>query len=167
LKDASGFKIYSIWLIALLLACSIFLTSCFGDDNSNSTISSTQDSPITPIGVPATCLTVHSPTLLKLSDGHYQLIDEINNCAGKEAGPLKVAAQITAGTTMHSVSLFGTSVISPNGKALYRTYSGKPDSKDKEIDFLSPASSPADVIVLVTLNGTQQGEWDGQVTIPF
>src|SRR5450759_802463 len=56
LKNAPGFKDYPIFLITLLLACTVFIVSCSGDTNSNS--SSTSPAPITPIGAQATCLTL-------------------------------------------------------------------------------------------------------------
>lgn len=167
MKSASGFKLYSLYLIALLLASTVFLAGCFGDDSSNTTsTSNTQNTAITPIGMPTTCLKVDSPSLVKLHDGHYKLVDVINNCGGKDAGPLKITAEIDTQTTKHSTNLIGPPIIPANGKAMYQTYTGRSGSKDKEIDFLSPTSSPANIIILVTLNGTMQGEWDGQVTIP-
>ena len=167
MKDAPGFRAYPILLIALLLACTVFLASCFGDGDSNSTsTSNTQASAITPIGVPETCLTVNSPSLVKLADGFYQLVDVINNCGGKDAGPLQITAQIDAGTTKQSTNLIGPATISANGKAMYITPRGQTGETNKEIHFLAPSSPSAVVTVLVTIKGAVQGEWDGQVTIP-
>ncbi len=170
LKNAPGFKVHPIFLIALL-ACTVFLTSCFGDTNSNpspaSSASNTLTSAITPIGAQATCLTVLSPSLVKLADGHYKLVDEIDNCSGKDVGPLKITTQIDAGTTQQSTSLMGPATIPAHGKAMYSTFTGQTGGTNKEIHFLlSPASPSAVVTVLVMINGAEQGEWDGQVTIP-
>ena len=165
LKNVSRIKIYSILYAALLLTSCLSLASCFGD-SSNTTASNTQDSAITPIGVPATCLTVHPPALVKLSDGHYKLIDEINNCGAKDAGPLDVTVQIIAGSATHNASFVGPSGIPANGKALYQTYVGRATSQEKEIDYPSPVASPANVMISVTFNKVVQGEWDGQVAIP-
>jgi len=170
LKDAPGFKVHPIFLIALLLACTVFLASCFGDTSSNSSpVSSTSNtltSAITPIGAQATCLTVNSPSLVKLTDGHYKLVDEIDNCSGKDVGPLKITTQIDAGTTQQSTSLTGPATIPANGKAMYSTFTGQTGGTNKEIHFLSPSSPSAVITVLVMINGAVQGEWDGQVTIP-
>jgi len=167
LKDAPGFKLYPILHITLLLACTVFLTSCFGDGSSNSSSTTNiQASAITPIGVPAACLTVNSPSLVKLGDGFFQLVDVIYNCGGKDAGPLQITAQIDAGTTKQSTNLIGPATISANGKAIYSTSTKKTSETNKEIHFLAPTSSPADITVLVMIKGAVQGEWDGQVTIP-
>jgi len=169
LKDAPGFRVYPILLIALLLACTVFLASCFGDGDSNSSSNSnTQASAITPIGVPKTCLTVNSPSLVKLADRFYQLVDVIDNCGGKEAGPLQITVQIDAGTTKQSMNLIGPTTIPANGKAMYSTFRGQTGETNKEIHFhfLTPSSPSAVVTVLVTIKGAVQGEWDGQVTIP-
>ncbi len=169
LKDAPGFKVHPIFLIALL-ACTVFLASCFGDTSSNpspaSSTSNTLTSAITPIGAQATCLTVNSPSLVKLTDGHYKLVDEIDNCSGKDVGPLKITTQIDAGTTQQSTSLTGPATIPANGKAMYSTFTGQTGGTNKEIHFLSPSSPSAVITVLVMINGAVQGEWDGQVTIP-
>ena len=166
MKNAPDFKIYSLLLIALLFACSMFLSGCFGDSSSNSTTLNTQASAITPIGVPKTCLTVNSPTLVKLGDGFYQLVDVIDNCGGKDAGPLQITAQIDAGTIQQSANLIGPATISANGKAIFSTSKQKTSETNKEIHFLAPTSSPTNITVLVMIKGALQGEWDGQVTIP-
>jgi hypothetical protein len=168
LKNAPGFKQHPIFLIALLLACSVFFASCNGDTSSNSSPipSNTQTSAITPIGAQATCLTVHSPSLVKLADGNYELVDEIDNCSRKDAGPLKITAQINTETTKQSTNLMGPATIPANGKAMYHTFTGQTGSTNKEIHFPSPSSSSAFVTVSLTINGAIQGEWDGQVMIP-
>jgi hypothetical protein len=169
LKNIPGFKEHPIFLIALL-ACTVFLASCFGDTSSNSSptslASNTQTSAITPIGALATCLTVNSPSLVKLADGHYKLVDEIDNCGGKDAGPLKITTQIDTQTTKQSTNLLGSATIPANGKAMYSMFTGQTGGTNKEIHFLSPSPPSAVVTVLVTINGAIQGEWDGQVTIP-
>ncbi len=169
MKYAPGFKKHPVFLI-VLLACTVFFTSCSDDTSSNSSpiplASNTQASAITPIGAQATCLTINSPSLVKLADGHYKLVDEINNCGRKVAGSLKITTQIDTETTKHSTNLIGPSTIPANGKAMYQTYTGRTRSTDKEIDFLSPTSPYAVITVLVTIKGAVQGEWDGQVMIP-
>ena len=167
MKDVSGFKPYNIVLIALMIASAMLLASCFGDGNSNSSSNSnTQASAITPIGVPPTCLTVRPPSLVKLADGHYKLIEEINNCGGKMAGPLDVNAQIATGTTMQNANLVGPAMIVANSGALYSSSGGQKNETSKELHFVAPVSSSALVTILVTMKGSVQGEWDGQVTIP-
>jgi hypothetical protein len=170
LKYPRVFKKHPIFLIALLLACTVVFASCSEDTSSNSSsilpASNTQTSAITPIGAQATCLTINSPSLVKLADGHYKLIDEIKNCGGRVAGPLKITTQIDTETTKHSSILLGPVTIPANGQAMYQTFAGRTGSTNKEIDFLSPASTSAVITVLVTINGAVQGEWDGQVTIP-
>lgn len=170
LKNAPGFKEHPILLIALLLACTVFFASCSGDTSSNSSptppASNTQTSAITPIGAVAICLTVNSPSLVKLADGHYKLVDEIDNCSGKDAGPLQITTQIDTQTTKQSTNLMGPATIPAHGKAMYHTFTGQTGGTNKEIHFPSPSSSSALVMVLVTINGAVQGEWDGQVTIP-
>jgi hypothetical protein len=158
LKNAPGFKQHPIFLIALLLACTVFFASCSGDTSSNSSPipSNTQTSAITPIGAQATCLTVHSPSL----------VDEIDNCGGKDAGPLKITTQINTQATKLSTNLMGTAIIPANGKAMYHTFTGQTGGTNKEIHFLSLPSPSVFVTVSVTINGAIQGEWDGQVTIP-
>jgi hypothetical protein len=169
-KNAPGFKEVPILLIALLLACAVFFASCSGDTSSNASpsppASTTQTSAITPIGAQATCLTIHSPSLVKLADGQYELVDEIDNCAGKDAGPLKITTQIETETTTQSPKLMGPATILANRKAMYHTFAGQTGGTSKEIHFPSPSSSSAVVTVSVTINGAVQGEWDGQVTIP-
>lgn len=171
MKDAPGFKVYPVLLIALLLACTVFLASCFGDDSSNPSLaspaSSTQASAITPVGAPATCLTVNSPSLVKLADRFYQLVDVIDNCGGKDLGPLQITVQIDAGTTKQSTNLPGPATIPAHGKAMYSTSGGQTGETNNEIHFLlAPSSSSAVITILVTIKGTVQGEWDGQITIP-
>ena len=167
MKKAAGFKAHSIFLLTLLLACVIFLAGCIGDSGSNSSPSSNaQSSPITPVGAPATCLTVHSPSLVKLSDGNYELMDEIDNCGGNAAGPLKVTAQIDVqNTKQQSASLSGLTMIPAHGNALYHTFTGQTGGTNKELQFRSSSPSAA-VTILATINGSEQGEWDGQVAIP-
>ena len=167
LKDVSGFKIYNIVLIALMIACAVLLASCFGDNNgTSSSNSNTQALAITPIGAPPTCLTVHPPSLVKLTDGHYKLVEEINNCGGKMAGPLDVNAQIAVGTTMQNANLVGPAMIVANSKATYSSSGGQKNEATNELKFVDPVSSSALVTILVTMKGSVQGEWDGQVTIP-
>jgi hypothetical protein len=169
LKNAPGFKEHPLFLIALLLACTIIFASCGDDITSNSLpppASNTQASAITPIGAQSTCLTVNAPSLLKLADGNYQVVDEIDNCGEKNAGPLKIVIQVNTRTTKQSMNLLGPATIAANGKALCRTFAGQVGGTNKEIHFSSPSPSSAIVTILVTINGTLQGEWDGQVTIP-
>ncbi len=170
MKNAPGFKEHAIFLIALLLACTVFFASCSGDTSSNLSptplASNTQTSAITPIGAPATCLTINSPSLVKLTDGNYELVDEIDNCSGKDAGPLKITTQIDTETTKQSTNLMGPATIPAHGKAMYHTFTGQTGGTNKEIHFPSPSSPSAVVTVLATINGAVQGEWDGQVTIP-
>ena len=159
MKNAPGFKDHPLFLIALLLACTIIFASCGDDVTSNS-------SAITPIGAQATCLTVNTPSLLKLADGNYQVVDEIDNCGKKNAGPLKIVIQVDTRTTKQSMNLLGPATIAAYGKALCRTFAGRAGGTNKEIHFPSPLPLSAIVTVLVMINGTMQGEWDGQVTIP-
>ncbi len=170
LKNVPGFKEHPIFLIALLLACIVFFASCSGDTSSNSSpippASNTQTSDITPIGAQATCLAINSPSLVKLTDGNYKLVDEIDNCSRKNAGSLKITTQIDAETTKLSTNLIGPATIPANGKAMYHTFTGQTGGMNKEIHFPSPSSPSAIVTVLATINGAVQGEWDGQVTIP-
>jgi hypothetical protein len=165
LKNAPSFKEHPIFLIALLLACTVFFASCSGDTSGNSS-SNTHTSAIAPIGAQATCLTMNLPSLVKLADGHYKLVDEIDNCSGKDAGPLKITTQIDTKTTKQSTNLMGPATISANGKARYHTFTGQTGGTNKEIHFPSPSPPSAIVTVLATINGAVQGEWDGQVTIP-
>jgi hypothetical protein len=166
LKGVSVFKTYYIVLIVLMIACAMLLASCFGDSDSSSS-SNSQASSITPIGVPPTCLTVHPPLLLKLADGQYKLVEEINNCGGKVAGPLDVTAQIAMGKTTQNANLAGPAMIVANNKAIYSSSGGQKNEMSKELHFIAPISSSALVTVLVTMKGSVQGEWDGQVTVPI
>src|SRR6266852_8734179 len=170
LKDAPGFKVHPIFLITLLLACTVFFASCSGDTSSNSSptppASNTLTSAITPIGAQATCLTIHSPLLVKLADGNYELVDEIDNCSSKDAGPLKITTYINTETTKQSTNLIGPATILANRKVIYHTFTGQTGDTNKEIHFPSPPSPSALVTISVTINGAIQGEWDGQVTIP-
>jgi hypothetical protein len=170
LKNAPGFKEHHLFLIPLLLACTIFFASCGDDITSNSSpippAPNSQASAITPIGAQATCLTVNAPSLVKLADGNYQVVDEIDNCGGKNAGPLKIVTQVDTQTSKQSMNLLGPDTIAAYGKALCRTFAGQAVGINKEIHFPSHSPSSAIVTVLVTINGTVQGEWDGQVTIP-
>jgi hypothetical protein len=170
LKHAPGFKEHPILLIALFLACAVFFASCSGDISSNASsiapASKIQTATIIPIGAQATCLTIHSPSLVKLADGQYELVDEIDNCAGKDAGPLKITSQIETETTTQSPKLMGPATILANRKAMYHTFAGQTGGTSQEIHFPSPLASSAVVTVSVTINGAVQGEWDGQVTIP-
>ena len=162
-------KEHRLFLVVLLLACTIFFAS-YGDDiisNSSPTpTTNTQAPAITPIGEQATCLTVNVPSLLKLADGNYQIVDEIDNCGDKNAGHLKMVTQVETQTTKQSMDLLGPATIAAHGKALCRTFAGQAGGTNKEIHFPSPSPSSVIVTVLVTINGTIQGEWDGQVTIP-
>jgi hypothetical protein len=168
LKYAPGLKKHPVFLIALLLTCTMFFASCSGDATSNASPipPASQAAVITPIGALVTCLTVNSPSLVKLADGNYKLVDEINNCGGKGAGPLTITTQIDAGTAKHSTNLLGPLTIPAHGKATYQTFTGRTSATKKEIDFLAPTLPPAVITIWVTMNGTLQGEWDGQVTIP-
>jgi hypothetical protein len=169
LKDVTGFRAHPIFLIVLLLACTVFLASCFGDTSSNSSPTlpaSHAQTPITPIGVPATCLTIHSPSLVKLPDGNYELVDEFDNCGSKDAGPFKVTTQIDTKTTKQSTNLIGPATLPAHTKALFHTFKGQAGSTKKEIQFRSLPASSAVVTILATINGAIQGEWDGQVPVP-
>lgn len=167
MKNTPGYKEHPIFLIALLLVCTMFFASCSGDSSSNSSpASNTQTSAITPIGAQATCLTVNSPSLVKLADGNYELVDEIDNCGGKDAGPLQITTQINTQATKLSMNLMGPATIPAKGKAMYHTFTGQTAGTNKEIHFPSPPSPSALVTVSVMINGAIQGEWDGQVTIP-
>jgi hypothetical protein len=170
LKNADGFKEHPLFLIALLLACTIFFASCGDNTTSNSSpippASNTQASAITPIGAQVTCLTVNAPSLVKLADGNYQVADEIGNCGENNAGPLTLGIQVHTQATKQSMNFLGPATIAAHGKALYRTFAGQAGGANKEIQFPSPSPSSAIVTVVVTINGTVQGEWDGQVTIP-
>ena len=166
MKSIAGCKVHSLFLFTLLLACTVYLAGCIGDTGSGSSSSSnTQASAITPIGVLPTCLTVHPPSLMKLADGNYELIDEIENCGGNEAGPLKIAAQVDTQNTKQSVDLTGPTMLPAHGNSLYHTFSSQAGGTNKEVQFRSTSSSAA-VTILVTINGSEQGEWDGQVAIP-
>ena len=160
LKNKAGFSEYRLLFVLLLLSCAVFFASCGGDAgaNSSSVSGSSTQVPLTPIGEPATCLTVKSPSLLKLADGNYKLGDEIDNCGGKSAASLKVTLQINAQT----INLLGPATIPARGKATYSTFSSQ---TGKEIHFPSRSSS-AVVTILATINSSMQGEWDGEVTIP-
>jgi len=155
LKKTFVCKGYPAFLIALLLSCTAFLASCSGDTSSNS-------SAITPIGVPAACLTLNPPSLVKLADGNYKLVDQINNCGGKDAGPLQVTVQIDQQT----MNLLGPTTIPANGKATYNTFTGQTAETNKEIHFSSPLPPSTALTVLATINSKVLGEWDGEVTIP-
>jgi hypothetical protein len=156
LKNALRIKKNPLFLIMLLLSCIVFFASCSAGTSNNSSSTSTA---ITPIGAPTTCLTINSPSLVKLPDGNYKLVDEIDNCGNKDAGPLKVTVQIDKAT----MDLLGPATIPAKGKAMYNTFTGE---ANKEIHFPSPTPSSANVTILATINGGVQGEWDGQVTIP-
>lgn len=154
-------------LIMLLLACTLFLASCNvnGSGSSADTSTATPTTPITPIGAATTCLTVNSPTLTKLADGNYQLADNINNCGGKDAGPLKIAVQISAKKMHLETSLLGPATIPAHGKVAYRSFTGQANGANKEIHFAAPKPASATITVSVTINGNMQGEWDGEVSI--
>ena len=170
MKNTPDLKDHPLFLIALLLACTVFFASCSGDTGSNSSAtlpaSNTQTSAITPIGAQATCLKVNSPSLVKLADANYELVDEIDNCSGKDAGPVQITTQINTSTTKQSTNLLGPATIPAQGKATYHTLTGQPGRSSQEIHFPSPPSSSAFVTVSLTINGAIQGEWDGQVLIP-
>jgi hypothetical protein len=170
LKNAPCFKEHPIFLIALLLTCTVFFASCIGDTSNNSSpttpASNAQTSAITPIGAQATCFTLYTPSLVKLADGNYEMMDEIDNCGGKDAGPLKITTQIDTETTKQRPDLLGPATLPAHGKALYHTFRGQTGGTNKELQFRSPSSPSAVVTILVTINGALQGEWDGQVTIP-
>lgn len=156
LKNAPGFKKHPLFLIVLLLSCTVFFASCSGGTSSNS--SSTA---ITPIGAQTTCLTVNSPSLVKLTDGNYKLVDEIDNCGSKDAGPLKVTVQIDT----ERLNLLGPETVPAKGKAVYNTFTGQTSATNKEIHFPSPLPSSTNLTILATINSSVQGEWDGQVTL--
>ncbi len=158
LKHKTGSRKYLMLFALLLLPCAVFFTSCGGDAGANSSSTSSAQAAFTPIGQPATCLTVKSPSLLKLADGNYKLGDEIDNCGGKPAGSLKVTLQINTQT----INLLGPTTIPAKGKATYSTFSSP---AAKELHFPSSSSS-AVVTILATSNSSMQGEWDGAVTIP-
>jgi hypothetical protein len=165
LKHAPGFQEHPLLLIALLLACSVWCVSCVGQSSSPASSPSTASPPITPIGAQAACLTINPPALLKLADGQYQLVDEIDNCSGKDVGSFQVTTQIETQTTKQSATLTGPATLAAHGKARYHTFTGQMAGTNKEIHFPSHSSS-AVVTVLVTINGALLGEWDGQVPIP-
>lgn len=170
MKNAPRFGLHPVFLLVLLLTCAVFLASCVEDSSSNSSSTSsssnTQTSAITPVGAAATCLTVHSPSLVKLADGNYELIDEVDNCGDMGAGPLKVTAQIDTQNTKQSADLPGPVTLPAHGKALYHTFNGQSGGTNKELQFRSSVSPSAGVTILVTINGAEQGEWDGQLPIP-
>ena len=143
--------------VLLLLSCAVFFAGCGGDASSST--ANTQAPVITPIGAPAVCLTIKSPSLLKLADGNYKLGDEIDNCGGKAADSLKVTLQINTQT----INLLGPATIPAKGKATYSTFSSQ---TGKEIHFPSHSSSSTTVTIFATSNSSMQGEWDGEVTIP-
>lgn len=169
MKNIPGFKETPILLIVLLLACAVLLASCSWDISSNasttSPASTTQNTSITPIGAQGTCLTLHSPSLVKLADGQYELVVEIDNCAGKDAGPLKITTRIQIETTTQSPKLLGPATILAHRNAMYHTFAGQSGGTSKEIHFPVPSPSSTVVTVSVTINGAIQGEWDGQVAI--
>src|SRR5258708_4774964 len=111
LGNAPGFQQHPIFLITLLLACTVFFPSCRGDPSSISSppppASNTQTSAITPIGALATCLTINSPLLVKLADGNYKLVDEIDNCGGKDAGPPPKTNQNKTHNTQYNTNHIG------------------------------------------------------------
>ena len=108
------------------------------------------------------CLTLNTPSLVKLADGNYKLVDEIDNCGGKNAGPLQVKVQIDQQT----LNLQGPTTIAAHGKAVYNTFAGQTSGTDKEIHFPSPPPVSTALTISATINGNVQGEWDGQVTAP-
>ena len=168
MKNVSVFRDNHILLILMLLTCSVFFASCseIGSSNSALTPTATPTTPITPVGAATTCLTVNSPSLSKLADGNYQLVDTIDNCGEKDAGPLKITTQIDAKTTQLETSLLGPATIPAHGKATYHSFMGQANGTNKEIHFPAPVPASATVTVSVTINGNVQGEWDGQLTIP-
>ena len=166
MKSITGFKAYPVLLFTLLLACTVLLAGCIGDTgNGSSPSSNAQVSAITPTGALPTCLTVHPPSLVQLADGNYELVDEIDNCGGNEASPLKVTAQIATQNTKQSVDLTGPAMLPAHGNSLYHTYRGQSSGTNKELQF-RPSSLSAAITILVTINGSEQGEWDGRVAIP-
>jgi hypothetical protein len=171
LKNAPGIEKYSLFLIVPLLACSVFFAGCSGDSGSTSSptlpVSNAQTSVVTAVGASAVCLTIYPPSLRKLADGNYRLVDEIDNCGGKDAGPLKVTTRIDTATTKQSANLLGPATLAAHGKAQYTTFTGQTGGTNKEIRFPAPRSAPSAVVTLLaTINGVLAGEWDGQVTIP-
>ncbi len=159
MKSALAFKKHPLFLIVLLLSGTLFFASCSGDTSHNPSSTSTA---ITPIGAQTTCLTINSPSLVKLADGNYKLVDEIDNCGGREAGPLQVTVQIDTET----VNLLGPATIPAKGKAIYNSFTGQTSGTNKEIHFPSPPPSSTTLTILATINSSVQGEWDGKVTIP-
>lgn len=156
MKNAISSKAYSLSLISLLLSCTLFLASCSGGGTTS------HSTAITPIGAPIACLTLNVPSLVKLADGNYRLVDEIDNCGSKDAGPLQITVQINQQT----MNLLGPTTIPANGKATYNTPTGQTGEADKEIHFPSPSPSSTALTILATVNSKIQGEWDGNVTIP-
>jgi hypothetical protein len=168
LKNTAYFRNNHILLITLLLACTVFFASC-GENSSSSSVATptaTPTTPITPIGAATACLTVNSPSLSKLADGNYQLVDTIDNCGDKDAGPLKIAVQIDARATKLETSLLGPATIPAHGKVAYHNFTGQANGANKEIHFPVPVPAFATVTISVLINGAVQGEWDGQVAIP-
>src|SRR5258708_31940297 len=78
LGNVPGFKQHPIFLITLLLACTVFFASCSGDTSSNSSptppASNTQTSAITPIEPLPTFLPINSPFLFNLTNENYNLV---------------------------------------------------------------------------------------------
>jgi hypothetical protein len=103
---------------------------------------------------------------MKLADGNYELVDEFDNCGGKDAGPLKITSQIDTKTTKLSTDLIGPATLPAHTKVLYHTFKGQASGTKKEVQFRSPSAPSAVVTILATINGATQGEWDGQVPIP-
>jgi hypothetical protein len=169
LKKAPGFKEYSILLFALL-ACGVFFAGCSGDSGGTASptppSSHAQTAAITPVGALATCLTVNSPSLERLAGGNYKLVDEIDNCGGKDAGPLTITTQVDTETTKQSTNLMGPATIPAHEKAMYDTPTGQTGGSSKELHFPSPPPPSAIVTVLVTIDGAVAGEWDGELKIP-
>jgi hypothetical protein len=155
LKNIPGFKAYHLFLVLLLSFLITLLAAC-GEDTGTSSTAMTSPSHvvvITPIGAQPVCLTVDMPSLSKLADGNYSLKEEIDNCGGKDANPLKVTLQIGTQT----LNLLGPASLPAKGKAMYNS---------QKLHFTGHPSSSATVTILATINSSVQGEWDGQITIP-
>jgi hypothetical protein len=164
LKNAPDSKKYKVFLAIILLFCITFLAGC-GDDTgatSSQTTATTPTAAITPVGAQPVCLTVNSPSLVKLADGTYNLQDEIDNCGNNDAGPLKVTLQISNQT----LNLLGPVTLAAKGKTTYNAFSNQAGGTGNKIHLTSQASSSVTVTILATINNNVQGEWDGEVKLP-
>lgn len=155
MKNIPGFKSYHLFFVILLLFFITFLAGC-GEDtgaSSSNTTSASHVVVITPVGAQPVCLTVNTPSLSKLAGGNYNLKEEIDNCGGKDAGPLKVTLQIGTQT----LNLLGPATLPAKEKTMYNS---------QKLHLTTHSSSSVTATILVTINSSVQGEWDGEVTMP-